>query len=90
MKHSNMYLNTVNFDNTTEEDTNFLFKNDNNFIMPDRLRKNNYNRTRKDINQNIPWLSIHSPTLERTLFKEDSTARTMFKFPYTVPNYYNK
>ena len=85
-----MYLNTINFNDTTEEDTKFLFKKDNKFIMPDRLRKINYNRTRKDINQNIPWFSIHSSTIERTLFKEDTTARTMFKFPYTVPNYYNK
>ena len=41
-------------------------------------------------NKNIPWFSIHSSTIERTLFKEDTTARTMFKFPYTVPNYYEK
>ena len=85
-----MYLNTVNFNNTSGEDIKFLFKKDNKFIMLDRLRKINYHRTRKDINQNIPWFSIHSSTIERTLFKEDSTARTMFKFPYTVPNYYNK
>ena len=53
--------------------------------MPDRLRKINYNRTTKYINNNI-WFSIHSSTIERTLFKEDTTARTMFKFPYSVPN----
>ena len=58
--------------------------------MPDRLRKINYNRTTKDINKNIPWFSIHSSTIERTLFKEETTAITMFKFPYTVPNYYEK
>ena len=57
--------------------------------MPDRLRKINYNRTTKDINKNI-WFSIHSSTIERTLFKEDATARTMSKFPHTVPNYYKK
>ena len=84
-----MYLNTVNFNNTPEEDVKFLFKKDNKFIMPDRLRKINYNRTSKDINNNIPWFSIHTSTIERTLFKED-TAKTMYKFPYTVPNYYEK
>ena len=57
-------------------------------IMPDTLRKINYNRTKKDIDTNIPWFSIHSSTIERTLFKEDATARTMSKFPHTVPNYY--
>ena len=67
-----------------------LFKKDNKFIMPGILRKINYNRTPKDNNKNIPWFSIHSSTLERTLYKDDSTARTMFNFPYTVPNYYNK
>ena len=82
-----MYLNTVNFNDSTEEDINFLFKNDNKFIMPERLRKHNYNRTTKDINQNVPWFSIHSSTLERTLFKEDWKGRDMFKYPYTVPNY---
>ena len=82
-----MYLNTVNFDNTTEEDIKFLFKKDNKFILPDRLRKINYNRTSKDINKNIPWFSIHTSTIERTLFKNDSTARSMYKFPCTVPNY---
>ena len=56
-------------------------------IMPDGLRKINYNRTKKDIDKNIPWFSIHSSTIERTLFKEDTTARTMFEFPYTVPKY---
>ena len=66
-----MYLNTINFNDTTEEDINFLFKKDNKFIMPERLRKINYNRTTKDINQNVPWFSIYSSTLERTLFKED-------------------
>ena len=55
--------------------------------MPDRLRKINYNRTSKDINKNIPWFSIHTSTIERTLFKNDSTVRIMFKFLYTVPNY---
>ena len=44
-----MYLNTVNFNDTTEEDIKFLFKKDNKFILPDRLRKINYNRTSKDI-----------------------------------------
>ena len=38
-----MYLNTVNFNDSTEEDINFLFKKDNKFIMPERLRKINYN-----------------------------------------------
>ena len=66
-----MYLNTVNFNDSTEEDTNFLSKKDNKFIMPERLRKINYNRTTKDINQNVLWFSIHSSTLERTLFNED-------------------
>ena len=66
-----MYINTVNISYSTEEDINFLFKKDNKFIMPESLRKNNYNRTTKDINQNVPWFSIHSSTLERTLFKED-------------------
>ena len=82
-----MYLNTVDFNNTTEEDINFLFKKDNKFILPDRLKKINYNRTSKDINKNIPWFSIHTSTIERTLFKNDSTARSMYKFPCTVPNY---
>ena len=82
-----MYLNTVNFNDTTEEDIKFLFKKDNKFIMPERLRKIIYNRTTKDINQNVPWFSIHSSTLERTLFKEDWKGRYMFKYPYTVPNY---
>ena len=54
-----MYLNTVNFKDTTEEDIKFLFKKDNKFIMPDRLRKINYNGTIKDINKNIPWFTIH-------------------------------
>ena len=85
-----MYLNTINFNDTTEEDIKFLFKKDNKSIMPERLRKINYNRTTKDINKNVPWFSIHSSTIERTLFKEDTTARTMYKFPYTVPNYYEK
>ena len=85
-----MYLNAVNFNNTTEEDIKFLFRKDNKFVLPDGLRKNNYNRTIKDINKNIPWFSIHTSTIERTLFKNDSTARTMLKFPYTVPNYYEK
>ena len=87
MKHSKI---CVNFNNTTEEDINFLFKKDNKFILPDRLRKIYYNITSKDINKNIPWFSTHSSTIERTLFKDDTTARTMFKFPYNVPNYYNK
>ena len=39
-----MYLNTVNFNNTTEEDIIFFLKYDK-FIMPDGLRKINYNRT---------------------------------------------
>ena len=58
-----MHLNTVNFNNTSEEDIKFLFKKYSKFIMPDRLRKINYNRTRKDISQNIPWFSIHSSTI---------------------------
>ena len=49
-----MYLNTVNFNDSTEEDIKFLFKKDNNFILPDILRKINYNRTSKDIDKNIP------------------------------------
>ena len=81
-----MYLNTVNFNNTPEEDVKFLFKKDNKFILPDRLRKINYNRTSKDINKNIPWFSIHTSTIERTLFKNDSSARSMYIFPYTAPN----
>ena len=32
-----MYLNTVNFNDSTEEDIKFLFKKDNKFIMPERL-----------------------------------------------------
>ena len=58
--------------------------------MPERLRKINYNRTTKDINQNVPRFSTHSSTLERTLFKEDWKGRGMFNYPYTVPNYYEK
>ena len=84
------FLAISTFNNTPEEDVKFLFKKDNKFIMPDRLKKINYNRTTKDIKQNIPWFSIHSSTIERTLFKEDTAARTMYKFPYTVPNYSEK
>ena len=85
-----MYLNTVKFNDTREEYIKFLYKKDNKFIMSERLRKINYNRTTKDINQNVPWFSTHSSTLERTLYKEDSTAITMYKFPYTFPDYYEK
>ena len=49
-----MYLNTVNFNDTTDEDIKFLFKKDNKFIMHDRLGKIKYNRTRKDINNKYP------------------------------------
>ena len=59
-----MYLNTVNFNDSSEEDIKFLYKKDNKFIMPERLRKINYNRTTKDINQNVPWFSIQSSALE--------------------------
>ena len=55
-----MYLNTVNFNDSTEEDITILFNKDNKFIMPERLRKINYIRTTKEINQNVPWFSIHS------------------------------
>ena len=58
-----MYLNTINFNDTTEEDIKFLYKKDIKFFMPGRLRKNNYNRTTKDINQNVPLFSIHSSTI---------------------------
>ena len=81
-----MYLNTINFNDTTEEDIKFLFKKDNKFIMPERLRKINYNRTSKDININVPWFSIRSSTFERTLFKEDWKGRFMLNYPCTVLN----
>ena len=81
------YLNNVNFNYTTVEDIKFLYKKDNKFTMPERLRKIYYNRTTKDINQNVPWFSIHSSTLERTLFKEDWKGRYIFNYPFTVPNY---
>ena len=54
-----MYFKTVNYNNTIEEDIKFLFKKDNKFILPNRLKKINYNRTSKDIKKNIPWFSIH-------------------------------
>ena len=34
-----MYFKTVNYNNTIEEDIKFLFKKDNKFILPDRLKK---------------------------------------------------
>ena len=82
-----MHLNTVNFNDSTEEDIFFLVKKDNKFIMPECLRKIKYNRTTEYINQNVPCFSIHSSTLERTLFKEDWKGRDMFNYPYTAPNY---
>ena len=67
-----MYLNTINFNDTTEEGikyNKFLIKKDNKFILPDRLKKINYNRTTKEINDKKSWFSIHCTQIERTLFK---------------------
>ena len=73
--------------NTTEEDVESLFKKDNKFFRPARSQKIKYKRTTKDIDQNVPWFSVHSSTLEWTLFKEDWKRGEMFKYPYTVPDY---
>ena len=78
-----MYLNTVNFNDTREEDIKFLNKKDNKFIMPERLRKINYNRTTKDINQNVPWFSIHSSCVcVRQIFTQRKLKKYMIKFIY--------
>ena len=77
-----MHLNTVNLNNTPEEDIKFLFKKYNKFFLPDRLRKIHYNRTSKYINQNTPWFSIHSSTIERTCIKKIQHQEVYFWAPH--------
>ena len=83
-----MYFKTVNYNDTTEEDINFLFKKDNKFILPDLLKKINYNRTTKEINDKKSWFGIHCTQIERTLFKTQWDGRNAINYPYTIPNGY--
>jgi len=83
-----MYFKTVNYNNTIEEDIKFLFKKDNKFILPDRLKKINYNRTTKEINDKKSWFSIHCTQIGRTLFKTQWDGRNAINYPYTIPNGY--
>jgi len=83
-----MYFKTVNYNDTVEEDIKFMYMYPKTiFILPDRLKKINYYRTRKEMEYNIPWFSVHCNKIERTLFKTEWEGRQIFKFPYTVPNH---
>ena len=52
------------------------------------MKKINYNRTTKEINDKKSWFSIHCTQIERTLFKTQWDGRNAINYPYTIPNGY--
>ena len=86
-----MYLNTVNFNNTPEEDVKFLFKKDNKFILPDRLRKINYNRTIKDVKKIfLGFQYIHQQLKEHCLKKLQQELCLNFHIMFLITTKNNK
>ena len=75
-----MYL-----DSLPNVDINTLFKNNSTFFMPDKLQKINYKKTNKEKIDKTQMFSIHSSSLERTLFNNQWNGRYMFENPFNVP-----
>ena len=55
------------------------------FYMPDKLKKINFKRTNKEKMDKIQMFTIHSTSLERTLFTNQWDGRHMLEYPYNVP-----
>ena len=79
-----MYFSRIITDDN-ESSIKTLFREEYKFEMTDKLKKINYKRNQNEMNK--PMFSIHSTKLERTLFNEDWNGRTIYNFPYTVPNF---
>ena len=72
-------------DSLPNVDINTLFKNNSTFFMPDKLKKINYKKTNKEKIDKTPMFSIHSSSLERTLFNNQWNGCYMLEYPYSVP-----
>ena len=63
-----------------------LFKEECKFLMPDRLTKVNYKRTKEQKQNGTDMFTIHSTKIEKVLFSNIWKGRHLYSDHCTVPN----
>ena len=67
-------------------DIKTLFKEECKFLMPDRLTKVNYKRTKEQKQNGTDMFTIHSTKIEKVLFSNIWKGRYLYSDHCTVPN----